>query len=76
MDYYSVDPDLGDWENIETLGRHFDLMFDAVFNHASAQGVWFEKFLRQEARLGDRRSTRSPTIRIFPRWCVRARSRC
>jgi sucrose phosphorylase len=24
------------------------MMFDAVFNHASAQGVWFEKFIRQE----------------------------
>ncbi len=48
MDYYAVDPDLGNWENIEELGRRFHLMFDAVFNHASAQGVWFEKFLRQE----------------------------
>ncbi len=49
MDYYSVDPALGTWDDVESLGRNFELMFDAVFNHASAQGVWFEKFLRQEA---------------------------
>jgi glucosylglycerate phosphorylase len=49
MDYYSVDPALGRWEDVEALGRKFEMMFDAVFNHASAQGVWFGKFLRQEA---------------------------
>ena len=48
MDYYAVDPNLGTWEDVESLGRAFALMFDAVFNHASAQGVWFEKFRRQE----------------------------
>ena len=48
MDYYAVDPHLGSWEDVESLGRTFKLMFDAVFNHASAQGVWFEKFSRQE----------------------------
>ena len=48
MDYYAVDPDLGSWGDVEALGRRFELMFDAVFNHASAQGVWFGKFLRQE----------------------------
>ena len=48
MDYYAVDPDLGTWDDVEELGQRFELMFDAVFNHASAQGVWFGKFLRQE----------------------------
>ena len=48
MDYYAIDPPLGTWEDVESLGRNFDMMFDAVFNHASAQGVWFHKFLRQE----------------------------
>jgi glycosidase len=47
-DYYAVDPALGSWEDVEALGRSFGLMFDAVFNHASAQGVWCAKFLRQE----------------------------
>ncbi len=48
MDYYAVDPDLGTWDDVEELGQRFELMFDAVFNHASAQGVWFGKFLRNE----------------------------
>jgi glucosylglycerate phosphorylase len=48
MDYYLVDPALGTWEDVESLGHHFETMFDAVFNHASAQGAWFQKFLRQE----------------------------
>ena len=48
MDYYSIDPALGTWNDVESLGRNFDMMFDAVFNHASAKGVWFQKFLRQE----------------------------
>lgn len=48
MDYYAVDPALGSWDDVAALENRFQLMFDAVFNHASAQGVWFEKFLRQE----------------------------
>lgn len=48
MDYFSVDPALGSWDDISALGERFDLMFDAVFNHASARGVWFRKFLAQE----------------------------
>ena len=48
MDYYAVDPNLGTWGDVEALGEGFEMMFDAVFNHASAQGVWFGKFLGQE----------------------------
>ncbi|MGH7945816.1 MAG: sugar phosphorylase [Opitutaceae bacterium] len=44
-DYYAVDPALGSWADIRRLGERFDLMFDAVFNHMSAQGGWFAKFV-------------------------------
>ncbi len=47
-DYRAVDPALGDWDDIERLGASFRLMFDGVINHASAQGEWFQKFLRDE----------------------------
>ncbi len=47
-DYRAVDPALGDWKDIERLGQSFRLMFDGVINHASAQGEWFQKFLRDE----------------------------
>jgi sucrose phosphorylase len=44
-DYYRVNPALGDWPDIEKLRHGFRLMFDAVFNHASAQGEWFQGYL-------------------------------
>lgn len=47
-DYRAIDPALGDWKDIERLGQSFRLMFDGVINHASAQGEWFQKFLRDE----------------------------
>lgn len=53
MDYRQVDPGLGGWEDIEHLGRLFRLMFDGVINHASAQGSWFQAFLRGEAPYKD-----------------------
>lgn len=48
MDYYEVDPAFGDWSDIERVRKNFDLMFDAVFNHASVQGEWFRRFLARE----------------------------
>jgi glucosylglycerate phosphorylase len=48
IDYRSVDPALGDWEDIRHLGRDFRLMFDAVINHVSVQNTWFEKFLQDD----------------------------
>jgi glycosidase len=44
-DFFAVDPAFGDWPDIERFRPKFDLMFDAVFNHMSAQGEWFQKFL-------------------------------
>jgi glucosylglycerate phosphorylase len=48
QDFYTVDPSLGDWDDIERLGGDFDLMFDAVFNHMSAQSDWFRAFLADD----------------------------
>lgn len=45
VDYRSVDPAFGCWEGLAELGRQFDLMFDGVFNHLSAQSDWFQRFL-------------------------------
>jgi glucosylglycerate phosphorylase len=47
-DYRSVDPSLGDWGDVERMGQSFRLMQDAVINHASVQGNWFQAFLRNE----------------------------
>ena len=48
-DYRMVDPALGNWNDIDMLGRSFRLMFDMVINHASVQGNWFKAFLRGES---------------------------
>lgn len=46
IDYRSVDPALGTWEDIDRLGGNFRLMFDAVINHVSTRHAWFQKFLQ------------------------------
>lgn len=49
MDFYKVNPELGDWNDIENLETDFFLMADLVANHASSKGVWFKQFLNDEA---------------------------
>ena len=49
MDYYATDANLGTWDDVARVGENFELMFDAVINHASAQGKWFQSFLRDES---------------------------
>lgn len=48
IDYAAVDPQLGDWQDIQRLRPRFRLMFDAVVNHISAQSAWFQDFVRGE----------------------------
>jgi glycosidase len=48
LDYRQVAPALGSWADVQRLGRHFHLMFDAVINHISRQSDWFQAFLRGE----------------------------
>jgi hypothetical protein len=45
QDFYAVNPTSGDWDDIAALSDQFPLMFDAVFNHMSAQSDWFRRFL-------------------------------
>lgn len=45
IDFMAVDPALGGWEDVAQLGQAFDLMFDFVLNHVSAQSEWFENYL-------------------------------
>lgn len=48
MDYRQVDTVLGGWGDVERLGQHFNLMFDAVINHISAESEWFQGFLKDQ----------------------------
>ena len=53
IDYTAVNPDFGAWADVERLGRHFRLMFDAVINHVSAQSYWFQEFLKGNPEFAD-----------------------
>jgi len=45
IDYRQVDPELGNWDDVEALGDNFELMFDLVLNHCSAHSAWFQDFI-------------------------------
>ncbi len=53
VDYRSVDPAYGTWDDIGRFHRRFRLMFDAVFNHVSVRSEEFQGFLRGVPGLGD-----------------------
>ncbi|MGC3989552.1 MAG: sugar phosphorylase [Chthoniobacteraceae bacterium] len=52
-DYFTIAEEYGTWENLQPLAARFDLMFDAVFNHLSAQGSWFREFLANNPERAD-----------------------
>ncbi len=45
IDYRMVNPELGDWDDIQRLGQDFDLMMDLVINHVSRESLWFIDFI-------------------------------
>jgi sucrose phosphorylase len=53
IDYRRVNPDMGDWSDIERIGAEYSLMADLVLNHCSAKSRWFEGFLAGEAPYTD-----------------------
>ncbi len=44
IDYTQVDPELGDWDDINALSQDFKLMADLVINHVSSQSLWFRNY--------------------------------
>lgn len=47
-DFRAVNPQLGEWEDIERLGEGFTLLFDLVLNHMSREHLWFVNFVHDE----------------------------
>ncbi|CCE24524.1 sugar phosphorylase [Methylotuvimicrobium alcaliphilum] len=45
IDYKTVDPQLGDWRDIERIAQDFSLMTDLVINHVSRENLWFIDYL-------------------------------
>jgi len=48
IDFFAVNPELGDWKDIRRLGSEFQLMFDLVLNHVSAKSMWFQNYLKEK----------------------------
>jgi glycosidase len=53
IDFFEVDPDLGNWEDIQRMGREFRLMFDFVLNHVSSKSPWFQNYLDERPQYKD-----------------------
>lgn len=43
-DYTRVDDAFGNWSDVETIGKRYDLMFDFMINHVSRQSSYFQDF--------------------------------
>lgn len=64
MDYYEVNPALGDWEDIEQIANRYRLMADLVINHGSSSSQWFANFIRGEGPGHDYFYTTAPDTPI------------
>ncbi|HSO19096.1 MAG TPA: sucrose phosphorylase, partial [Desulfosarcina sp.] len=47
MTYEAVDPDFGNWRDIDLIGAEFDLIIDFMVNHISRQSVYFQDYLEK-----------------------------
>jgi sucrose phosphorylase len=45
LTYDEVAPAFGNWEDIEMIGRDYDLTFDFIVNHISRKSAFFEDYL-------------------------------
>lgn len=45
IDYRKVNPNLGDWEDINRIAGRYKLMVDLVINHISRESLWFYDFV-------------------------------
>lgn len=49
IDYEQVNPEIGDWADVQVMSEKARLMFDFVCNHMSAESNWFKGYLKNEA---------------------------
>jgi len=53
IDYHSVAPETGSWQDVAELKQSASLMFDFVCNHISAKSEWFANYLAQKPGFDD-----------------------
>ena len=47
LTYDTVDPAFGTWEDLELIGRDFDLVIDFMVNHISRQSIYFQDYVEK-----------------------------
>jgi sucrose phosphorylase len=62
MDFFTIDPDLGAWENVRDIGNDFELMFDYVVNHFSSKSQWFDNYLAGKKGFDDFAIEMDPSV--------------
>lgn len=60
IDYTSVNPAHGNWDDIQALATEKNLMFDLVINHCSARSQWFMEFCAGKGKGAEMFYTASP----------------
>jgi sucrose phosphorylase len=60
LTYDEVDPAFGTWDDVEAIGREYQLVVDLMLNHISRQSPQFRDFVR--------RRDESPHADMFIRW--------
>lgn len=53
INYRKVREDLGEWQDIQAIAKHFDVMFDLVINHVSRRSEWFKYYMLDVAPYRD-----------------------
>ena len=53
IDYKTVDPRLGDWDDIRPIASDYRLAVDIVMNHISTRSAWFQGFLQGDEQYRD-----------------------
>lgn len=64
IEYDQVDPEFGDWEDIDRLGEHYYLMADFMINHASIRSREFRDYMAK----GDKSQFRDMFIHWDEFW--------
>ncbi|MGF1682781.1 sugar phosphorylase [Photobacterium minamisatsumaniensis] len=62
VDYRKVDPNLGEWGELNDLADNFNLMYDCVINHISKSSDWFQRFLAGDEAYQDYFVESDPTV--------------
>ena len=64
IDYYRINPELGDWPQMQSIAAEYKVMADLVINHCSTSSEWFQNFVKGEGYGHDYFYTALPTANL------------